>query len=88
MLKKKTPINQEGIECSCTKYKKFLITDLILIYDLRFLESRSCANLICCAMRKKMEKYISFLMENELVGETALLNPYLKLEAIDEHKVL
>ena len=36
------------------------------------------------AMRKKMEKYINLLMENELVGETALLNPYLKLEAIDE----
>ena len=35
-----------------------------------------------------MEKYISLLMENELVGEPALVNPYLKLEGIDEHKVL
>ena len=39
-------------------------------------------------MRKKIEKYISLFMENELVGETALVNPYLKLDAIDEPKVL
>ena len=35
-----------------------------------------------------MEKYISLLMENELLGEPALVNPYPKLEAIDERKVL
>ena len=36
-------------------------------------------------MRKKMEKYINLLMENELVGETTLLNPYLKFEAINPY---